>query len=249
MMEHLRGPALLITVSVLVIAVRDALRAQRRPRRQPVAAGLPHELHPGSLAGLPSVSPRRVATRSAGLRWLPGAGRRRRRAELAALIDVCEQLAIALAAEGTLRAALMAVPSPTCERLRHSLESGRTVGDAVQHLVDEAPRERRMVAAVLEAVADGGADGVRALDRCASVLRSRTELDDELVSASAQARMSALMMTLLPVAGVAALGAIEPGTLAFLFTTSTGVVLAAGATAWNACGWLWMRSMIAGAGR
>jgi len=95
-----------------------------------------------------------------------------------------------------------------------------------------APVERRMASrdighlAVITSVHDrSGGNMAEVLDRLADSVRERSDLQRELRSLTAQARLSRYIVTALPPVVVGAMALIEPGYLSPLFHTTTGVIL------------------------
>lgn len=156
----------------------------------------------------------------------------------------------------------VADPAAICEELARSLRAGRSPisaidecdnlalppGNTLSHRVEialstERDADRRLLLAVLATLAQSGGAGAETLDRCAMRLRTRAEDRREQRVASAPARLSALVLTVLPL-----------GVLALLLTTSSavrhhvvsqfGAVTLSIGLGCNAAGWRWMRRVI-----
>lgn len=196
-----------------------------------------------------SVSPSiRRAVPSRG-RKLRGRGRAERR-ERQALASALDAIAVEVAGGTPLRHALVAIGSlPDAPRPLGTLADLVRSGDDGRRLASGAPevegRDERVVAVVLAALVESGAEGAGELDRLAASLRERSELDAEIRSAASPAFASAATLSILPVFGVVALGAVEPATLRWLTSTRPGIVLSLAAAGWNALGWVWMRRAVA----
>jgi tight adherence protein B len=186
-------------------------------------------------------------------RWPRGAPwRTRTRVDPGALAAWCDSLARALRAGITLRHALCTVPPPACVAPQIApvvlaLERGASVSTALADVAAGAP-DLDLVVVVLRACAEHGGESAEPIDRAAAALRQRAALAGERRTNSAQARMSALVMTCLPGAMLVLLvvtsrpvrgAATSP---VGLFVLSAGIVL-------NLAGWGWMRRLIAGATR
>lgn len=98
---------------------------------------------------------------------------------------------------------------------------------------------------VLRACALNGGPPAEPLDRAAATLRGRAADAAERQTQSAQARLSAVVMTILPIAMLALLLATSPTTRSAALTPIGSTAIALGA-ALNLGGWRWMRRIIAG---
>jgi tight adherence protein B len=178
--------------------------------------------------------------------------RRARRSDAADLASWCDALARALRGGTTLHHALRTVAPPqgAAESLAPALlalERGLPVGRAVAD-VRGASSDLDLVLVVLRACADNGGAAAEPIDRAAAALRQRAALAGERRTHSAQARMSALVMTLLPGAMLFMLAASSASVRAVVLTPVGLVVIAAGAVL-NVAGWSWMRRLIGSAAR
>lgn len=168
----------------------------------------------------------------------------------------CDELARALRSGATLTAAVRTSSSPQSisplvDQLCLSLDRGHPIGAALQvaaapsALVLPSPHVS-MVLTVLRACAEHGGPAAEPLDRAAATLRTRAADRADRLTQSAQARMSAVVMTCLPV-GMLALMTLTSASVRSAVVSPAGIVaLAIGATL-NAVGWLWMRRTINGA--
>jgi tight adherence protein B len=136
--------------------------------------------------------------------------------------------------------------------LRAALLRGTPVGSALARLTERttAPLDATEVLAVqaLRAAHAAGGSRVDALERAADVLRERRAWRHERRAQSAQARLSARVLTLLPVA-FAAWGIATDGRLRAAYAVSPlpGVCTACGLLL-DVAGWWWMRRLVRGAG-
>ena len=136
--------------------------------------------------------------------------------------------------------------------LRAALHRGAAVGDALARVAvhPTAPLDAtdRLVVQALRAAHAAGASGVDALERAAGVLRERRAWRHERLAQSAQARLSARVLTLLPVA-FAGWGIATDGRLRAAYSLSPlpGVCTACGLLL-DLAGWWWMRRLVRGAG-
>jgi tight adherence protein B len=136
--------------------------------------------------------------------------------------------------------------------LRAALLRGAPMGDALARLAERstAPLDATdvLVVQALRAAHAAGGSRVDALERAAGVLRERRAWQHERRAQSAQARLSARVLTLLPVA-FAAWGIAADSRLRAAYAESPlpGVCTACGLLL-DLAGWWWMRRLVRGAG-
>lgn len=173
-----------------------------------------------------------------------GAGR----AVEAALPEALETMARALRSGAGARRALTDVASATTGRL--GVELDRVVDDlAVGRSYEEALAafERRWdqpgvslaVAALLLGVEAGGGQA-RALDGVAEGIRARLAMAAEVHALASQARYSALVIALAPIAFAVLAAGADGGAASFLFTTPLGLVCLVAGLGLDGIGALWM---------
>jgi tight adherence protein B len=134
--------------------------------------------------------------------------------------------------------ALAAVVAP----IGLALDRGDSVAGAIRR-VATGDAGVELALGVLHTCADLGGPAAQPLDRAASTLRARAaDVADRDVH-SAQARLSAVVLTSLPVAALALLLATSPAARAAVLGSSGSICLGAGAVL-NASGWWWMRRII-----
>lgn len=245
-----------VTAALVACAVAGAVgsmlvgRPVRRPAPEPTAST--------------HVSGRRP------LRWaIPNVRRPSQMVRPASLGAWADDLARALRHGSTLHTALAnTLPTDTViERrsasLRHWLGRGATVAEACDEWADELAghadaltgRRRRAgdrtellgtMAAVLAAIASLGGAAAAPLDRFAVTMRQRASDDLERAAHSAQAKMSAKVLTSVPLAVLALLVLTDADVREVITSTAGGSTVALG-LALNTLGALWMRR-IAGTG-
>jgi tight adherence protein B len=159
----------------------------------------------------------------------------------------CDALARALRGGDTLHRALRDTEPPGCisEALAPamlSLERGASVGAAIDEVDSDSPH-LGLVVVVLRACAGSGGAAAEPIDRAAAALRQRAALDAERATQSAQARLSAIVMTLLPGAMLLVLLATSVAVRTTILSPIGALLLGAGAGL-NLCGWTWMRRII-----
>jgi tight adherence protein B len=178
----------------------------------------------------------------------------------------CERVARALRSGDALRTAVRTVAvdemgdgsaglSTFLDPIHLALDRGATLVDAVATVGPVTPRVARsgpsvstglaMVRSVLVAVADLGGPAAEALDRTAAVLRQRDADAAERRIHAAQARLSATVLTVLPVGTGALLLALD-GEVRRAVAGPVGTLVLGVGLALDALGWWWMRRIVAG---
>ncbi|MEO1056571.1 MAG: hypothetical protein AAFY28_06595 [Actinomycetota bacterium] len=184
-------------------------------------------------------------------RWRPlGAGR----VTVGGVAEWCDQLARSMRSGDTMHAAAAtpardtAVATATAP-LRHDLSRGRdlsTAADALsgqQPLRQRGPAALRLALSVVAAAARVGAPSAAPIDRVGAALRQRAADDQERTAQSAQAEMSARVLTALPIVTLLLLGAVDAD-IRHVVTAPHGALLVALGLMLNAAGWRWMRRIV-----
>jgi tight adherence protein B len=211
---------------------------------------------------------RRWSERAAGVvrRGRDPIARRRGPGEVA-VATWCDELGRRLRAGSTLRDALLS--SDTTDRalrdviglVQLRLERGGTVEEALASGLGGHRRRRwpdgptngddvatgplAVAFAVIATAAALGGPGAQALDRAATALRLREADRQERAAHSAQARMSAHVLTLVPLGFLVLMVTLDPEVRSAIATPAGAALVAAG-LALNGLGWLWMRIVIGG---
>ena len=167
------------------------------------------------------------------------------RAEPVALARWCERVARSVRGGDTLRSALEDAPDdesivPIVEAIRRRAAGARPVAPL--------PPDAALVATVVSACLDQGGPSAEPLDRAAGVLRARAAERDERHVQSAQARLSAVVLTWLPVA-VLALLVVTSGAVRSVVMTPLGFAIVILGSILNLTGWWWMRRIVDRASR
>ena len=173
--------------------------------------------------------------------------RRRTVVDVMAAAAWCDDLARAVRSGATLTAALRAstVPAgaePIMESICLSLDRGQPLVDALRPNGSDSPHLDVMLT-VLRACAQHGGAAAEPLDRAAATLRARAADQADRLTQSAQARMSAVVMTCLPLA-MLALMMLTSGSVRDAVFSPVGLVAVGVGAALNVSGWLWMRRTI-----
>jgi tight adherence protein B len=163
----------------------------------------------------------------------------------------CDALARDLRSGATLTEALTrvlpadAATARATAALRFALERGVSTPIALTRV--ERPGEHLHLAmVVLGTVARSGGPAASAVDAAAATLRQRAhDVDGRTVQAS-QARLSAHVMTAVPILMLAVLASTDPEIRSTMATPVGAGALAAGLVL-NVTGWWWMRRIVGGA--
>ena len=140
--------------------------------------------------------------------------------------------------------------APRVTRVLEAVRRGRPLADALADLAtDGGPSGARvpptaMAATVLRTCADLGGPAAGPLDRVAAMLRVRAAVADEQAAQSAQARLSARVLTVVPVALLGLLLVTDHRVRVAVATAAGGAAIAAG-LGLNLVGWWWMRRIVA----
>lgn len=159
----------------------------------------------------------------------------------------CDDLARHVRSGASLATALRAASSaPVLARILApiglALDRGDSVGGATRRVMSSYP-SIDLALGVLRTCADLGGPAALPLDRTAATLRARAAHLAERQVHSAQARLSAMVLTLLPGAALALLLATSEACRAAVIGPAGAICVGAG-TALNALGWWWMRRII-----
>ncbi|HEX6596550.1 MAG TPA: type II secretion system F family protein [Acidimicrobiales bacterium] len=162
-----------------------------------------------------------------------------------------EAVARALRSGASLRQAVAEAAGATPGRLGRELdvvaaqvERGAMLLDALEALAVRRPLPgvRLAVAALCLGVETGGAQA-RAVDGVATTLRDRMAVAAEVRALSSQARVSAVVIGLAPVAFGGFAATTDPRTAQFMFHTPAGLMLLAVGVILDGLGWLWMQRL------
>jgi tight adherence protein B len=212
------------------------------------AAGVPAALGAPPLARLAVLA---VAAAAPALVLLKARERRMRKLE-EQLPEVADFLGRALRAGHSFANVLQMVgnemPEPTGSEFRMAYEEinyGVPMNEALHNLAVRIPLTdlRYMVLAVLIQRESGG-NLAELLDNVSNMVRARLKLMAQVRVLSAEGRMSAWILGLLPVGVVALMSVLNPGYIAVLWTDQAGVRLLWYAAAAMLAGFLWMRNVI-----
>jgi tight adherence protein B len=138
--------------------------------------------------------------------------------------------------------------SPTAEEFRRLTIETRLGRDQVEALAGLADRvggeDFRWVVQAVEIQRDVGGDLAEVLDTVASTIRDRTRIRRQVSALSAEGRMSAWVLMLMPFGLVGIMFVTNPTYLSPLFDTGIGHKLLVVAAALLVAGGLWLRRIV-----
>lgn len=163
----------------------------------------------------------------------------------------CDGLARAIGGGSTLASAIREVePPPDCsaeiESIRLALRRGASLRESCEIATPSA--HLGVALTVIRACAAHGGPAAEPLSRTASTLRGRAADIAERHTQSAQARLSAMVMTILPV-GMLGLLLLTSGSVREFVISPAGAGAVASGVVLNALGWRWMARLIDGGSR
>ncbi len=176
---------------------------------------------------------------------------RRRQAFEAQLPDVLQLMTNALRSGYALPQALDAVATQASEPARSEFERvnfearvGVDLGDSLRAMSDRMESVSfGWVVAALDINREVGGELAKVLTTLGTTIRERQQLDRQIKTLTAEGRISAYVLTALPVIVGLAMALLNPGYFEPL-RTSPGPQILIGAVALLGAGWMWMRSMI-----
>ena len=192
-------------------------------------------------------------------RWAGPARHVRGRADGESAVDLAHDLehAARLVRSGqALGAALAAVAGERRDgSLVGSIAARRTTGGSLLEAIAATGREpsdtstaagadRRLAVAVLSAVVDAGGPGSSALDRAADTIRERETIRSERIAHASQARLSAQILSFLPIAFTGWTTMTDDRVARFLLATPLGASCLAAGIALDLVGWRWMHRLV-----
>ncbi len=160
----------------------------------------------------------------------------------------CDRLAGAIRSGSTLTSAIREVAPPPGGEQEHSrivlaLDRGAALHAALESSASSPDVELALI--VLRACALNGGSSAEPIDRAAATLRARDADEADRLTQSAQARLSAIVMTVLPSAFLVVLAVTSSSVRTILYSPIGIVVVTLGGVL-NLIGWRWMRHLIGG---
>lgn len=169
------------------------------------------------------------------------------------LPEALERMASSLRAGRSITTAVCEVAAATEPPLGPGLGRAAAAlehGAALEHTIDawvaaSAPSpDLALATTAVELGGEAGGEVARALDRVAATLRERRELRAEVRALATQARASAGVLTVAPLAFAAIVSTIEPGVAGFLLTTPVGWACLTVGLVLDGLGALWMARIV-----
>lgn len=163
----------------------------------------------------------------------------------------CEQVASALRSGDSLTRAVLATDgawtgAPVMTTVALAIRRGRSLPDALDEVPADPSTAVGLAAGVLRTCALLGGPAASAVGRVATTLQARATERAERRAASAQARLSARVLTFVPFAVLAFLATTDQSVRAALLSPAGLTCLIVGGGL-NLSGWWWMRRLIGGA--
>jgi tight adherence protein B len=179
-------------------------------------------------------------------------GNKRRAAFGEQLDEALQMIASALRAGHSLARALdtasREAPVPTSEEFARIVNENRIGRDLVEAMNTTADRmesqDFRWVAEAVAVQRDTGGNLNEVLDKVGTTIRERNHILREVQTLSAEGRMSAVILMVLPVFVGLGMTVTNPGYMAPLFDGLTGVVVVGVALVLFTIGGLWMRAIV-----
>jgi tight adherence protein B len=233
-------------VAAALAIVSMATRSPRPVRRPGTASSDPRRRGrptTGSIAGLGSI-----------LGHLRRRSARRRTVSATDAAEWADAIARRLRSGETLRSSLADAPvAPSVELatrpLRLAIERGRSDRDAIdvaiEHLGPSGQISLRMLLVSLGVVAEVGGPATLATDRVAAALRLRAADEEDRAAQSAQARLSARVLTAVPVGMLLLLVVADRRVVAAIASPLGATCIAVGVTL-NLLGAWWMHRLVRG---
>lgn len=170
----------------------------------------------------------------------------------AEIAEWCDDLSAALRSGRSLAKAIDGIDAPAAlaevvSAVRHDLRRGASLGDSMRATSPDDP-DARFTWVIVTAVAEHGGPAAEPIDRAAAALRARHAERVERQTQSTTARLSARVMTALPVAMLLLLLTTSPP-VRDATRTPIGTVAVVGGIGLNLAGWWWMRRLLDRAAR
>lgn len=144
----------------------------------------------------------------------------------------------------SVEAAAQEADAPTSEELLRIVNETRIGKDARQAFEDVADRmdseDFRWIAQAIQINREVGGDLAEVLEQVAGTIRERSEIKGQIRSLSAEGKMSAYVLMVMPIGVAAVLGIINPGYLNVFVEHPIGVMMFVGALLMFAVGGFWM---------
>jgi tight adherence protein B len=184
--------------------------------------------------------------------WLSHLGARQRRKFAAQLPQALQMMAASLRAGHSLPRVLDSVSreleAPIAEELARVVNENRLGRDLVEALEDVAVRMQsedfKWIAAAISAQRETGGNLNEILDQVAETIRERQHIRMQVMSLSAEGRLSAVILMALPVCIGGYYTLVSTETMSLFVGTTIGKLLLLGSAVMYILGGVWMRSIV-----
>jgi len=195
-----------------------------------------------------SIAPARVGASQPARKLMSGPTRRGRPATDLDVAAWCDDVARAIRTGASLTSAVRdcvdhPAVAPVTDPIVARLSRGQSLSTALRGTPADAATPVGLALAVLRSCADVGGPAASPLERVAATLRDRNAIREEQRSQSAQAQMSARVMTLVPIGMLTLLATTDPNVRQSIGTPAGVAAVTAGAVL-NVAGWRWMQRII-----
>lgn len=177
---------------------------------------------------------------------------RRRRDEISAQMSpalsmIVGNLRIGRNVLGAIAEITDSVPEPLQSVLREivtDVRLGGTVEDVVMRIAErEANPHLKVVASALSLHAQHGGSLVEILETVTESIEEEDRLHRDIRSLTADARLSAIVLMVMPVVAVVVVSLLSPGYMSPLVTEPAGRAMSVSALVLGAVGWRWLRAL------
>ncbi len=151
---------------------------------------------------------------------------------------------------GEAAAAVRGAVALDVQRVASSIDRGQQLAPALHQWVNRRPRPSvRLAVGALVLAAESGGPPARVIEEVAGALRTQLQVEGEARSLAAQARLSALVVGLAPIAFIGLTSVTDARSAHMLFGTPVGVSCLAVGLALDALGAVWMHRISESVGR
>lgn len=159
----------------------------------------------------------------------------------------CRRVAAGVRSGSSLTGAVVGADEPGSpfRDVGHAVRRGRPLAAVLRATPGDPATAVGLAVPVLATCAELGGPAAGAIEQLAAVLDARASARAERAAASAQATLSARVLTLVPIGVVVLLAVVEPS-VRRATTTPVGATCIAAGVALDLCGWWWMHRMIRG---
>jgi tight adherence protein B len=137
---------------------------------------------------------------------------------------------------------------PTASQLQRAFNEnrlGRTIEDALDDVADRMQSaDLAWVVMAIRIQREVGGNLAELLDTVSDTISQRERIRREISALTAEGRLSAGILGVLPLGLAAVIAVMNPGYLSPLFTTPAGITMVVGAVLMNIVGFIWLRNVL-----